>query len=122
VPSKFRTSGPGLADITQEMVNSPNSVLRSAIAGQRISATTMLRVATDDTPVVGSGIANTAFLKGTARGPNADAVSVTATFWLETIQGESGPQPATVLPDRAAELQWPELASRHGRHAAQDSR
>jgi hypothetical protein len=91
VLSKFRTSGAGLTGISQEMVNNPNSILRSAIAGQRISATTTLRMATDDTPVVGGGIANTAFLKGTAHGPNADAVSVTATFWLEIIQGESAP-------------------------------
>ena len=90
-PSKFRTSGPGLTGITQEMVNNPNSVLRSALSGQQISATTILRVATDDTPVAGGGIANTAFLKGTVRGPNADAVSVTSTFWLETIQGGSAP-------------------------------
>lgn len=73
------------------MVNNPNSVLRSAISGQQISTTTILRVATDDTPVAGGGIANTAFLKGTVHGPNADAVSVASTFWLETIQGQSAP-------------------------------
>ena len=90
-PSNFRTSGPGLKDITQAMVDNPNSVLRSAIKGQHISATITLDVATGDAPVPGGGTANTAFLKGAGHGPNADAVSVTATFWLQTIPGESAP-------------------------------
>jgi hypothetical protein len=90
--SHFRTSGAGLTGITQKMVNNPNSVLRSAIAGQHIHATTTLHVATSDSPVPGGGTANTAFLKGAAQGPNATSVRVTATFWLETIQGEPGPR------------------------------
>jgi len=85
-PSQFRTSGPGLTGITQEMVNNPNSLLLSAIKGQHIDSTITLHVATDDKPVPGGGTANTAFL-----GPNADAVSVTAMFWLEKIRGESAP-------------------------------
>lgn len=93
MPSKFRTFGDGLTDITQDMVNNPNSVLRSSIKDQQISATITLQVATDYTPVPGGGTANTAFLGGTAaRGPNAEAVNVTATFWLEKIQGESAPR------------------------------
>jgi len=43
------------------------------------------------TPVVGGGVANTAFLQGVAAaGPNAQAVLVTATFWIETVQGQGG--------------------------------
>jgi hypothetical protein len=87
----FRTSGAGLAGVTQAMVDNPNSVLRSAIAGQHITATTTLHVTTGDAPVPGGGTANTAFLKGGAQGPNAVAASVAATFWLETIEGESAP-------------------------------
>ena len=87
----FRTSGAGLAGVTQAMVDNPNSVLRSAIAGQHIPATTTLHVTTGDAPVPGGGTANTAFLKGGAQGPNAVAASVAATFWLETIEGESAP-------------------------------
>ena len=70
------------------MVNDPNSVLHAAIAGQHITSTTTLHVTTSDTPVPGGGTANTAFLKGGADGPNAVAVSVNATFWLETVQGQ----------------------------------
>jgi hypothetical protein len=112
VPSKFRTSGPGLTGITQEMVDNPNSVLRSAIAGQRISATVTLRVATDDTPVPGGGTANTAFLKGTAHGPNADAVSVASTFWLETIEGDTAPsqlQYSQIVLLNFKGLNWPHV-------------
>jgi hypothetical protein len=91
-PSQFRTSGAGLTGITQAMVNNPNSVLRSAIAAQHIHATTRLHVSTRDAPLPGGGTANTAFLKGAAQGPNADAARATATFWLETIQGDPGPR------------------------------
>ncbi len=50
--------------------------------------TTTLHVSTTDSPVPGGGTANTAFLKGGAAGPNAVAATVTATFWLETLQGQ----------------------------------
>ena len=45
-------------------------------------------MSTTGAPVPGGGTANTAFLKGGADGPNASAVSATATFWLETLQGQ----------------------------------
>ena len=89
-PSQFRTSGAGLTGITQQMVNNPNTVLRSAIAGQHIHATTTLHVSTSDAPLPGGGTANTAFLRGAAHGPNAVAARAAATFWLETLQGETG--------------------------------
>jgi hypothetical protein len=84
--SEFRTSGLGLRGITQAMVDNPNSLLLSAIEGQKFDSTITLHVTTDPRPVAGGGTANTAFL-----GPNADSVSVNATFWLEKIQGESVP-------------------------------
>ena len=90
-PTNFRTSGAGLTGVTQAMVNNPNGILNAAIAGQHITATTTLHVTTTDTPVPGGGTANTAFLKGGAQGPNAVAASVDATFWLETLQGQSAP-------------------------------
>jgi hypothetical protein len=93
--SQFRTAGAGLAGITQEMVNDPNTVLTAAIAGQHIVSTTTLQVATNDGPVPGGGTASTAFLQGTsgphASGPNADAALAVATFWLETLQGDTSP-------------------------------
>ena len=91
-PSQFRTRGAGLAGVTQAMVDNPNSVLHSAITGQQIHATTTLHVSSTDAPVPGGGTSNTAFLKGGAHGPNAVAASVTATFWLETLAGQTAPQ------------------------------
>jgi hypothetical protein len=85
-PSEFRTCSDGLTGITQAMVDNPNSLLQSAIKGQHIDSTITLHVTTYPEPVAGGGTANTAFLA-----PNADAVSVTATFWLETIHGETAP-------------------------------
>jgi hypothetical protein len=89
--SRFRTAGAGLTGVTQAMVDNPNTVLHAAIAGQHITSTITLHVSTTDSPVPGGGTANTAFLKGGSRGPNAVAASVTAMFWLETLQGQTAP-------------------------------
>jgi hypothetical protein len=89
--TNFRTSGAGLTGITQQMVDNPSTVLQTAIAGQQIHATTRLHVSTSDAAIPGGGTANTAFLKGAADGPNADAVVARATFWLETLQGDTAP-------------------------------
>jgi len=90
--TNFRTSGQGLTGVTQEMVNNPNSVLTSALAGLTIASTVMLQVSTDDsTPILGGGVANTAFLQGGSDGPNAVAARVSSTFWLQTIQGSAQP-------------------------------
>jgi hypothetical protein len=110
--TQFRTSGAGLTGVTQAMVNNPNSVLHAAIAGQHITATTTLHVTTGNTPAPGGGTANTAFLKGTADGPNADAASVNATFWLETLQGQSAPtqlQYAQTVLLNFNGLSWPHI-------------
>lgn len=91
--TNFRTSGAGLAGVTQEMLDDPNSVLRTALDGLSIASAVTLRVSTDDTaPVLGGGVANTAFLQGDpASGPNAVAQRMDATFWLQTSQGSSKP-------------------------------
>jgi len=95
VPTAFRTAGAGLAGITQAMVDNPNSVLAAGIAGKTISNTVILSVTTSSTPIVGGGVANTAFLAGVpGGGPNADAALVTSTFWIETI---TAPEPAMQL-------------------------
>jgi hypothetical protein len=110
--TSFRTSGVGLTGVTQAMVNNPNSVLQAAIAGQHITATTTLHVTSTDTPVPGGGTANTAFLKGGAAGPNAVAVSVNATFWLETLQGHPAPsqlQYAQTVLLNFNGLSWPHI-------------
>jgi hypothetical protein len=90
-PTNFRTSGAGLTGITQSMVDNPSTVVQQAIAGQHIQATTRLHVASSNAALPGGGTANTAFLVGTADGPNANAQDVRATFWLETLQGQTSP-------------------------------
>ena len=110
--TSFRTSGAGLTGVTQAMVNNPNSVLQAAIAGQHITATTTLHVTSTNTPVPGGGTANTAFLRGTKDGPNANAASVNATFWLETLQGQSAPtqlQYAQLVLLNFNGLSWPHI-------------
>ena len=88
-PTQFRTSGAGLTGITQQMVNDPNTVLRAAPSPQ-ITSTTTLQVSSQDASLPGGGTANIAFLQGTAHS-NAHAAQVTATFWLETLQGNTAP-------------------------------
>jgi hypothetical protein len=89
-PTAFRFASPG---VTQAMVVNPNSVLKQAIAGQTITATTVLIISTKHTPVAGGGTANTAFL-GSATSPpggNAKAVEVDAIFWIESVKQPTGP-------------------------------
>ncbi len=110
--TSFRTPGAGLTGVTQAMVDNPNSVLHSATAGQHITATTTLHVTSGDAPVPGGGTANTAFLKGGPQGPNAVAVSVNATFWLETLQGQTAPtqlQYAQTVLLNFSGLSWPHI-------------
>ena len=89
-PTQFRTSGAGLTGITQQMVNNPNTVLRAGPAPQ-ITSTTTLQVSSENASLPGGGTANIAFLKGSAHS-NANAAHVTATFWLETLQGDTEPR------------------------------
>jgi hypothetical protein len=79
----FREASTG---VTQAMVENPNSVLQEALAGLAVKETTTLAVATNDAPIPGGGTANTAFLQA----GNADASLVSATFWIETIEGQAG--------------------------------
>lgn len=69
-------------NLTQAMVENPNSVLKDAIAGQDIVNTIVLRIsATATTPPPGTGTANTFFLT-----ENASANEVDAIFWIETVK------------------------------------
>jgi hypothetical protein len=102
--SRFRTSGVDgpLRGVKKVMVNNPNSVLQEVIRGQNIQTTTRLQVTTDTKDIPppggihfpGSGTRNIAFLTGTRGegGPNAVTTRVTATFWLETLQGHTEPR------------------------------
>jgi len=86
----FRTSGVGLTGITQAMLNNPNSVLTSN--PPNVTTTTRLHVSTTPGNIVGGGASNMAFLVGTKDGPNADAAHVVATFWLQTLAGDTEPK------------------------------
>lgn len=87
-PTAFRSPPAQLVGITQSMVDNPNSVLQSAIAGETILSTTTLQISTQPAaPITGGGTANTAFLAGAAAGPNAVSIVVSATFWIETVKG-----------------------------------
>jgi hypothetical protein len=75
------------------VVDNPNSVLQTAIAGQVITETTILKISSklgvEPAPNAGGGTDNIAFLTGTA-GPNAVAAEIDATFWIETVKEPSG--------------------------------
>jgi hypothetical protein len=76
--------GPFIAagTITQAMLDDPNSVLRNRLVGQHVISTTEISISTNPVvPLIGGGTDNIAFLL-----PNADAVQMTATFWIETIE------------------------------------
>ena len=77
--------------ITQAILDDPNTVLRNALAGQTISSTTTISIATAPAaPLFGGGTDNIAFLLGEpdASLPNAQTVQMAATFWIETVVHE----------------------------------
>ena len=108
--TQFRTSGAGLTGITQAMLDNPNSVLTGN--PPNVATTTRLHVLTTAGTIVGGGTSNTAFLVGTNDGPNADAAHVAATFWLQTLDGDTEPKrlqySQTVLLNFAG-LSWPHI-------------
>jgi hypothetical protein len=114
-PSTLRTSGDGLHGITQRMVNDPHSFFTHPpppITPTRpIAKTTKLHVSTHGS-LPGGGAANIAFLNGGHDGPNAVTTRVTATFWLQTFQGDTKPTQLqysqTVLLDFDT-LSWPHV-------------
>jgi hypothetical protein len=83
--------GPFIAagTITQAMLTDPNTLLRNHIAPQTITSTTVISIATDPaSPLFGGGTDNIAFLLGDPKAtkPNAQALKMAATFWIETVQ------------------------------------
>lgn len=89
-PTPFRSPPAQIPGVTQAMLDNPNSVLKTAIAGQTITSTTVLVISTDHTPVAGGGTSNTAFLQRVNNKPNANASKVTAIFWIERVKGAAG--------------------------------
>jgi hypothetical protein len=75
--------------ITQALLNNPASLLGSHLAGLDVTATTSITVSTaPPSPLFGGGLSNIAFLLGNAQAsaPNAQAVSMEATFYIETVE------------------------------------
>jgi hypothetical protein len=81
--------------ITQAILDDPNTLLRNHISGLHITETTVIAISTSPSlPLFGGGTGNIAFLWGDAAavtsphpaGQNAQAVQMTAVFWIETVQ------------------------------------
>jgi hypothetical protein len=77
--------------ITQRMLDDPNSLLRDHIEKQKILLTTTIFISTNPAlPLFGGGIDNIAFLLGQPAtpppSPNANAVQMTAVFWIEEVE------------------------------------
>jgi hypothetical protein len=81
--------------ITQAILDDPNTLLRNHIAAQTILSTTIISIATTPVlPLFGGGTDNIAFLLGNPAaltnpappGPNAQALSMNATFWIEIVE------------------------------------
>jgi hypothetical protein len=74
--------------ITQAMLDNPASLLSTHITSLDITSTTSITVsATPPAPLFGGGLSNIAFLLGNSQdGPNAQAASVEATFYIETVE------------------------------------
>jgi hypothetical protein len=83
--------GPFSSRITQTMLTDPNSLLRDHISKQKILNTTTIFISTNPAlPLFGGGTDNIAFLLGQPQtpppNPNADAVQMTAVFWIEVVE------------------------------------
>lgn len=76
------TSYIAAGSITQAILDDPNSLLRSHISKQKITQTTALIINTAPPPIpTGGGTDDIAFLL-----PNANAVQMSAIFWIETVE------------------------------------
>lgn len=76
--------------ITQAILDDPNTVLRNANIGKSINHNTIIKISTKPTtPQLGGGTANIDFLvgapTGATSGPNAQAVQMSATFWISEV-------------------------------------
>jgi hypothetical protein len=87
------TSFAAAGTITQAMLTDPNTFLRNHIASQTITSTTTIVISTKSAApfAFGGGTDNIAFLLGNGQPPpnstpNASAVEMDATFWIETVE------------------------------------
>ena len=74
--------------ITQAILDNPNLVIQTRAAAQNITSTTVIVIDTAPAdPLFGGGTDNIAFLLGdkATAAPNANAIHMTAIFWIETV-------------------------------------
>jgi hypothetical protein len=74
--------------ITKDILANPNLVLKNRADAQTITSTVVNVISTNPAdPLFGGGTDNIAFLLGdkNATAPNADAVQMSAIFWIETV-------------------------------------
>ena len=102
--------------ITSDILENPNLILQNRVNSQTIASTTTITVDTTRPspndpadPLFGGGTANIAFLLGdsNATNPNANAVEMSATFWIETVVEHitvppMGANQSTTVPGSAA--------------------
>ncbi|KAF5227915.1 hypothetical protein FAUST_11453 [Fusarium austroamericanum] len=75
--------------ITQDILDNPIQILLDINSQLNITETNTFTVSTQFAPTPGGGTANIAFLVGaSSQGPNADAVEMESTFWVESIKSE----------------------------------
>ena len=75
--------------ITQALLDNPVSLLSTHLTGLNVTSNTAITVSTrPPLPLFGGGNNNMAFLTGNAQAtaPNAQAVTMEATFWIETVE------------------------------------
>jgi hypothetical protein len=75
--------------ITQALLNNPVSLLSTHLTGLNVTSNTAITVSTrPPLPLFGGGNNNMAFLAGNAQAtaPNAQAATMEATFWIETVE------------------------------------
>lgn len=82
--------------ITKDILDNPNLIIKNRADAQNITSTTVIVINTNPNdplfgnpadPLFGGGTDNIAFLLGdkTATAPNANAIQMTAIFWIETV-------------------------------------
>jgi hypothetical protein len=70
----------------QALLDDPNSLIRNASQSQTITNTVTISIATNPlSPLFGGGTDDIAFLIGKPN-PNANAILMAATFWIETVR------------------------------------
>jgi hypothetical protein len=84
------------------MLDDPNVVLRNQIAQQTITAATVISIDTAPAaPLLGGGTNNIAFLQGNppTSSQNAQALQMSAIFWIEAVRAPILVQPFPLGPD-----------------------